>query len=592
MGIRGITMLLIKSALAAIRETNLSEYKGKTFVIDTSIFLYKALYNSGNHIDFIRKMVIRLLTNGIIPVFILDGKPPDAKDGVLQARLEQKAEQDAKKISLEKQISDASAALVADAAASAAASAMSTDIDAQNKINVLTQELEKTNKNAIRVTRTHIRELKKLLDYMGIPCIQANGEAEALCARLCKEGIADGVISDDTDTIANGAALWIRGCHPDKNIVTEYNLEIILRELKLTYPQFVDMCILCGCDYTDKIGGIGPINALRLVLKYKTIEGIILNMILEGLRITHAQFVSLCSLCGLDYTDEMGGLNAMLLVKQHFNKVIESFENEHKKKFTDEVTKEIAKLVAKIKLADGAFSEDIIAKISEIVVPFGGTYIKTTIEAIISDAKVNANANATFTSETVEIIAESETREAIFASLGGKINVRIIQAIIDVIHSDGNYGKYNIPDSFDFNKARKLFFECGSGNNIAEIKQNQHNILKVKAPKCDELKKMMLTFCPKLRMSSIDKMVSILQTHSQLYKDDVIPCGGAAGGAAGGGGDVMAICDEVDEMSTVFVDPAIISVKLAKPAFVDPAIVSFKVRKRVTTSDGSGSSSD
>ena len=71
MGIRGITMLLIKSALAAIRETNLSEYKGKTFVIDTSIFLYKALYNSGNHIDFIRKMVIRLLTNGIIPVFIL-----------------------------------------------------------------------------------------------------------------------------------------------------------------------------------------------------------------------------------------------------------------------------------------------------------------------------------------------------------------------------------------------------------------------------------------------------------------------------------------------------------------------------------------
>ena len=32
----------------------------------------------------------------------------------------------------------------------------------------------------------------------------------------------------------------------------------MLDELKLTPEQFVDMCILCGCDYAGTIRGIGP----------------------------------------------------------------------------------------------------------------------------------------------------------------------------------------------------------------------------------------------------------------------------------------------------------------------------------------------
>lgn len=58
----------------------------------------------------------------------------------------------------------------------------------------------------------------------------------------------------------------------------------MLNELKLTYDQFVDLCILvlilyyvlkCGCDYTEKIEGIGPGTAYKLILEHKNIENIL-----------------------------------------------------------------------------------------------------------------------------------------------------------------------------------------------------------------------------------------------------------------------------------------------------------------------------
>ena len=40
-------------------------------------------------------------------------------------------------------------------------------------------------------------------------------------------------------------------------------------------PQFIDMCILLGCDYCDSIKGIGPKKAYELVKEHKNIETII-----------------------------------------------------------------------------------------------------------------------------------------------------------------------------------------------------------------------------------------------------------------------------------------------------------------------------
>lgn len=36
--------------------------------------------------------------------------------------------------------------------------------------------------------------------------------------------------------------------------------------------QFIDLCIMLGCDYCETIRGIGPVKALELITRHRTIE--------------------------------------------------------------------------------------------------------------------------------------------------------------------------------------------------------------------------------------------------------------------------------------------------------------------------------
>ncbi|KAG1969317.1 flap endonuclease [Pimephales promelas] len=115
----------------------------------------------------------------------------------------------------------------------------------------------------------------RLLKLMGVPCIQAPGEAEALCAHLVKSGTVNAVASEDMDTLAFGGTVLLRQLNAKRDSeVTEYSLPKLLEALQLSYKQFVDLCILLGCDYCDKIGGLGPSRALKLIKQHHTIEGV------------------------------------------------------------------------------------------------------------------------------------------------------------------------------------------------------------------------------------------------------------------------------------------------------------------------------
>ena len=41
-----------------------------------------------------------------------------------------------------------------------------------------------------------------------------------------------------------------------------------LFSFEFSQKEFVDLCILLGCDYVDKIKGIGPKKAIELVLRF------------------------------------------------------------------------------------------------------------------------------------------------------------------------------------------------------------------------------------------------------------------------------------------------------------------------------------
>lgn len=46
----------------------------------------------------------------------------------------------------------------------------------------------------------------------------------------------------------------------------------------MIFMQFVDLCILLGCDYCETIHGIGQKRALELVTQHKCIEEILKNI--------------------------------------------------------------------------------------------------------------------------------------------------------------------------------------------------------------------------------------------------------------------------------------------------------------------------
>ena len=42
---------------------------------------------------------------------------------------------------------------------------------------------------------------------------------------------------------------------------------------RLRVAQFIDFCILCGCDYLPKIHGVGPATAFKLVVQHGPLHG-------------------------------------------------------------------------------------------------------------------------------------------------------------------------------------------------------------------------------------------------------------------------------------------------------------------------------
>ena len=116
-----------------------------------------------------------------------------------------------------------------------------------------------------------------LLLLLGISFLKAPGEAEEYCAFLQKNGIVDYVLSEDTDSLTFGATKVLFSIPKNKNNYLLCNAGILLKDLGLTEDEFIDFCILSGCDYTCTVPKIGPVNALKIIKKYSTIDSFILD---------------------------------------------------------------------------------------------------------------------------------------------------------------------------------------------------------------------------------------------------------------------------------------------------------------------------
>ncbi|CAK0887613.1 unnamed protein product, partial [Prorocentrum cordatum] len=270
MGIRGLAKFLQDAAPKAVREVKGPEaFTGRVIAIDASMCLYQFLImiresHSGaysnltnaegqvtSHIVGFLSRTIRLMEAGIKPVYVFDGKPPDLdlKLGELVARAARR-EKAGEALEAAKEAGDA-------------------------------EEVLKATKMGVKVTKEQNEQTKQLLRLMGVPVIEAPSEAEATCAALCRAGKVYAAATEDADCLTFGTKLLIRNllaAEAQKKTIFEINLEVALEQLGVTMDQFIDFCILCGCDYADTIKGIGPTTAMKLVMQHGCLEKVLENL--------------------------------------------------------------------------------------------------------------------------------------------------------------------------------------------------------------------------------------------------------------------------------------------------------------------------
>ncbi|KAF7143673.1 hypothetical protein RHSIM_Rhsim05G0124800 [Rhododendron simsii] len=294
MGIKGLTKLLADNAPKSMKEQKFESYFGRKIAIDASMSIYQFLIVVGrtgtemltneagevtriavghvclagrkvkgtSHLQGMFTRTIRLLEAGLKPIYVFDGKPPDLKKQELAKRYSKRAD---------------------------ATEDLNQALETGNK-----EDIEKFSKRTVKVTKQHNEDCQKLLRLMGVPIIEAPSEAEAQCAALCKSGKARiltftincfiwvyAVASEDMDSLTFGAPRFLRHLmdpSSKKVPVMEFEVSKVLEELNLSMDQFIDLCILCGCDYCDSIRGIGGQTALKLIRQHGSIENILENI--------------------------------------------------------------------------------------------------------------------------------------------------------------------------------------------------------------------------------------------------------------------------------------------------------------------------
>jgi flap endonuclease-1 len=231
-------------------EISLKDLEGRTVAIDAYNTIYQFLSgirqrdgsplmdqngNVTSHLSGILYRTASIVDKGIKPIYVFDGDSSEHKAKTLEQRKAIKEE------------------------------AMEKWEEAKAAGNI-----EEARKFAIRTSRMSpyiLESSKKLLEYMGIPYVQAKGEGEAQGAYMVEQGDAWAVASQDYDCLLFGAPRIIRNLTLSGGLSNLEYLELqkVLEDIDLTREQLIDVALMVGTDFNEGIHGIGAKTGLKLI---------------------------------------------------------------------------------------------------------------------------------------------------------------------------------------------------------------------------------------------------------------------------------------------------------------------------------------
>ncbi|EOD49536.1 flap endonuclease 1 [Neofusicoccum parvum] len=252
MGIKHLYQVIDENCPGAVKTGEIKNQFGRKVAIDASMSIYSFLIavrsdgqqlmnetgETTSHLMGMFYRTLRMVDNGIKPLFVFDGAPPKLKSGELAKRFQRKSE--------------------------------AQEAHEEAKETGTAEDVEKFSRRTVRVTREHNAECQRLLKVMGIPYIIAPTEAEAQCAALARAGKVYAAASEDMDTLTFDSPVLLR------HLTFSEQRKEPIQEIHL--DKFIDLCILLGCDYLDPVKGIGPSTALKLIREHKDLESVVKHL--------------------------------------------------------------------------------------------------------------------------------------------------------------------------------------------------------------------------------------------------------------------------------------------------------------------------
>lgn len=241
MGIKNFKKFLISRMDNPIHQIKFADLDIKSICIDINIFIYKfitAIRRTGkdlmhngkitSHIVGLRNQINLFQKLGIDIIYVFDGSPPKEKTKILEERkvIKETAKKEYKK----------------------------------------TKSI-KSYQQSFFITNEILKDAKEYLILRGIKYIDEDLEADLVCANLVKQKIVNCVYSTDFDILAFGAKCMIINIDYQKKYMEYILLKDILKGLRISYSKFVDMIVLSGCDYCDRMEGMTLNKAHKILLE-------------------------------------------------------------------------------------------------------------------------------------------------------------------------------------------------------------------------------------------------------------------------------------------------------------------------------------
>jgi flap endonuclease-1 len=258
MGIHGLLPLLREQCPLAFTPMNVQGHAA----VDAPIFMYKFGYLVGTGRPLCARMIMfgnEIRSRGLEPVFVFDGEDlPAKREEKEKRRIHNIRQQELHALELSR----------------------------VERLNDMDIEVDITAKPSCKpILEDYIAVMTGLRDA-GFAVCEAKYEAEALCSYMFSSGRVHAVITEDSDTLAYLCGASILHWNTDKEEVV--NAKVAMEYLDITPEQFIDLCVLLGNDFNDRVKNIGPARALALIRRYGS-----LRAVMEWGRQWHASFRTL-----------------------------------------------------------------------------------------------------------------------------------------------------------------------------------------------------------------------------------------------------------------------------------------------------------